>query len=56
MLPQDGKGTIDERNAWEAAITLTFHPHGGAFSKNCNPLRAMFDIAGNGSMIVSHKK
>ena len=60
MLPQNAREKngipIDERNAWEAAITLTFHPHGGAFSKNCNPLRAMFDVAGNGSMIVSHKK
>ena len=61
MLPQNGKRENqalpnDERNAWEAAITLTFHPHGGAFSKNCNPLRAMFDVAGNGSMIVSHRK
>ena len=54
MLPQY-KDTVNERNAWEAAITLTFHPHGGAFSKNCNPLRAMFDIAGNGAMIVSHR-
>jgi len=56
MLPKDKTSTIDERNAWEAGITLTFHPHGGAFSKNCNPLRAMFDIAGNGAMIVSHRK
>ena len=55
MLPQ-GKNSLDERNAWEAAITLTFHPHGGAFTKNGNPLRAMFDVAGNGSMIVSHQK
>ena len=61
MLPKNGKNESvtfikDERNAWEAAITLTFHPHGGAFSKNRNPIRAMFDVAGNGSMIVSHKK
>jgi hypothetical protein len=61
MLPKNGKDEAsafvdNERSAWEAAITLTFHPHGGAFSRNCNPLRAMFDVAGNGSMIVSHKK
>ena len=56
MLPKDNNKFVDERNAWEAMISLTFHPHGGAFSKNCNPLRAMFDVAGNGSMIVSHRK
>ncbi|MCL2304279.1 MAG: hypothetical protein FWC43_02935 [Planctomycetaceae bacterium] len=61
MLPKNGKEenrafVDDERSAWEAMISLTFHPHGGAFSKNCNPFRAMFDVAGNGSMIVSHRK
>ena len=61
MLPKESKDEAsafveDERSAWEAGITLTFHPHGGAFSKNCNPLRAMFDVAGNGSMITSHRK
>ncbi len=61
MLPKHSKDDTsafadDDRSAWEAAISVTFHPHGGAFSKVCNPLRAMFDVAGNGSMITTHRK
>ena len=52
----DGKFSENDRDAWEAAFTLTFHPHGGAFSRGCNTGRAMFDVADNGSMLIYHMK
>lgn len=55
MLPKDDTSplAINDRDGWEAMITFTFHPHGGAFQKACRPFRAMFDVASNGTLLPS---
>lgn len=57
MLEKENSSTLGpkDRDGWEAMITFTFHPHGGAFNRSRNPLRAMFDVASNGTMFLSHK-
>ncbi|MGL6225369.1 MAG: DUF6666 family protein [Thermoguttaceae bacterium] len=41
------------RDSWGLSLSLVFHPHGGAYSRSCNPLRALFDVADNTSMFTT---
>ncbi len=46
----DSPTVSDRREDWGVSFSLVFYPHGGAGSKACNPLRAMFEVADNTSM------
>ena len=52
VIPQSGhNASSPQRESWDVSLQLVYQPRGGMLAGFCNPFRALFDVADNGTMI-----
>ena len=52
VVPKGGHNPSSPmRESWDVSLQLVYQPRGGVLAGFCNPFRALFDVADNGTML-----
>jgi hypothetical protein len=52
LVPRGGHSAESPtRESWDVSLQLVYQPRGGMLAGFCNPFRAFFDVADNGTML-----
>ena len=52
IVPKSGHApSSPQRESWDVSLQLVYQPRGGMLAGFCNPFRALFDVADNGTML-----
>ena len=56
VVPKGGHSpSVPQKESWDVSLQLVYQPRGGVLAGFCNPFRAFFDVADNGTVLQRTK-
>ena len=56
LVPKGGHSpSAPQKESWDVSLQLVYQPRGGVLAGFCNPFRAFFDVADNGTLLQRKK-
>ena len=57
VVPKGGHSppSVPQKESWDVSLQLVYQPRGGVLAGFCNPFRAFFDVADNGTLLQRKK-